>query len=151
MGDVKVTNVLLDDTAITGKIRALLTDDAMLEIHNLFAKTINPWVPMDEGVLAQSAEITPEHVRYPGPYAHYIYTGEIYGPNIPIRQDGQIVGWWSPPGRPKMPTGRPITYSTERHPLASKEWDKAAMQSEMASFAEGVKEILIRRARALYG
>lgn len=143
--------VHVKDEQILGKIERLIEDDVMTEIHNLFAKIINPWVPMDEGVLSQTTEITPDYVRYIQPYAHYMYVGEVYGPNIPINENGEIIGWFSPPGQKKHPTGRPIQYNKEKHPLATKEWDKVAMQSQLSSFEEQVKEILRRRARQLYG
>lgn len=151
MGGIKISLEGLNLRKLSNGISALLDDATMTEIHNLFAKTIEPWVPFREGVLAQSVEVTAEHVRYPGPYAHYVYTGEIYGPNIPIMQDGVVVGWFSPPGQKKEPTGRAMTYNTELHPLASKEWDKAAMEVKLDEFQRGVKEILERRARQIYG
>lgn len=128
------------------KLNAINVDEnAMLEIHNTFAKMINDYVPMDEGVLSQDIEITPEYVRYVQPYAHYQYVGEVYSPNIPIKEDGEIVGWFSPPGQKKHPTGKDIQYSVEKHPLATKEWDKVAMQTKKDEFEIQVKQILQRR------
>ena len=144
----------MDVRRLINQFDELATDDtAMLEIYNLFGKIIEPYVPMDEGVLAHGYEITPNYIRYPGPYAHYMYMGEIYGPNIPITdKNGDIIGWRSPPGKgSKYPTGREITYSKEKHEKASKEWDKAAMIEKKDEFLAGVKNILIRRARELYG
>lgn len=131
-------------SGVTQNINKVITDDAtLIAVHNLFAKLINPWVPMDEGVLSQTVEINKDFIRYNTPYAHYQYIGMIYGPNIPKKdEDGNIIGWWSPPGKKKNPTGRPITYGTEKHPLATKEWDKVAMQTELTKFQDGVKAIL---------
>lgn len=117
---------------------------AWLEIYNEYARAINPWVPMDEGVLSQSVQVSSDGLTYPGPYAHYQYIGEIYGPNIPIYEDGEIVGWWSPPD--KYPTGRPMEHGREKHPLASSRWDEAAMEVIGDQFAAQVASILIRRA-----
>ena len=131
---------------------SLTSDTVMLQIHNTLAKMCDPYVPMDEGYLSQAIEVTPQYVRYPGPYAHYMYMGEIYGPNIPIRdEDGLIIGWFSPPGQPKYPTGRPIQYNTEKHPLATKEWDKAMMRDKGDEFKAAVRQILMRKASELNG
>lgn len=46
------------------------------------------YVPWDTGTLARSpysvTAIGSGEVVYPGPYAHYMYYGEVYGPNIPV-------------------------------------------------------------------
>ncbi len=74
-----------------------------------------PFVPFQQGHLRGSAHF-PDGVyggvlQYDGPYAHYLYQGEIYGPNIPIKDSsGNITGWYSPPK--KYPTGRPLHYHT---------------------------------------
>ena len=87
-----------------------------------------PYCPMDSGVLAKSAytatQIGSGEVIYPGPYAHYMYYGEIYGPNIPIFDDdsGEPTGFFSPPGKKKNPTGRPLEYNTDLNPLAGSFW-----------------------------
>ena len=127
-----------------------LTEDekVWMSINNLFAKLIEPWVPMDNGILAHGYEITPQHIRYPGPYAHYQYMGEKYGPNIPLYDDaGQLIGFYSPPK--KYPTGEDLIYNKEKHERASKEWDKAAYPVIKDQFIQGVKEILIRRLREI--
>lgn len=149
-------DVKIDGKQLQNKVDRLIDDTTMMQIHNLFAMLINPYVPMDEGVLSQSVDVGvwPEFIRYKGPYAHYQYMGEVYGPNIPIYENGIVVGWWSPPGKgTKHPTGKDITYNKEKHPLATKEWDKVAMQDPTVKqkFEEGIRNILIRRAKELYG
>lgn len=87
-----------------------------------------PYCPMDSGVLAKSAytatQIGSGEVVYPGPYAHYMYYGEVYGPNIPIFDDdsGEPTGYFSPPGKKKVPTGRSLQYNTDLNPLAGSYW-----------------------------
>lgn len=122
-----------------------------IELHNILAKMCDPYVPMMDGDLSQTIEVTPEYVRYKMPYAHYQYTGIVYGPNIPITEDGVIVGWFSPPGQPKFPTGYPIQYNTQMHPLATKEWDKAMMRDNKDEFLAEVQAALRRRYNDLYG
>lgn len=96
-----------------------------------------PYVPFDEGILAGSAntatEIGSGEVVYDTPYARYQYYGEVYGPSIPIVENGAIIGYWSPPE--KYPTGRKLQYSPEHNPLAGSHWFDRAM-------ADHKKEIL---------
>lgn len=165
MADVKAN---VNEKAIKDKIENLVDDSVMIEIHTLFAKMIDPWVPKNEGILSQTLQITSEFVRYYAPYAHYQYVGEVYSPNIPVYEGGNIVGWFSPPGKKKHPTGRPLGkpgqltdsqgnviwtfgYNREQHPLATSHWDKVAMQSQLEIFERQVKDILARRAKQLYG
>ena len=130
-------------------------DTTMLEVANLFAKMCDPYVPFLEGVLSQSglAQVQPRLVTYGNdsvPYAHYMYEGEIYGPNIPIKEDGEIVGWFSPKDKPKQPTGRQMSFSTDYHPRATAHWDKVMLQEKGDEFNAQVEQILIRRARELW-
>ena len=49
------------------------------------------YCPMETGTLAKSpysvTEIGSGKVVYPGPYARYLYYGEVMGPNIPVFED----------------------------------------------------------------
>ena len=69
---------------------------------------MDKYTPMRTGALIRSAtlgtKIGSGHIVYNSPYARYQYYGEIYGPNIPIYKDGELMGWRSPPK--KSPTGR---------------------------------------------
>ena len=57
-------------------------------------------------------------IEHTAPYARYVYYGEVYGPNYPIFQAGQIVGWYSSRGRAKHPTGRKMQYNRSLHPIS---------------------------------
>ena len=88
-------------------------------------KFMTPYIPYQSGFLATKALTIPTvigtgEIRQLGPYAHYQYIGEIYGPNVPVKENGEIVGWWSPPST--APTGRPLTYDTTKNPLAGSHW-----------------------------
>ena len=103
-----------------GKVQQAI--DAAVIRYNL------PYVPWETGTLAKSAytatDIGSGEVIYPGPYAHYMYYGEVYGPNIPIFEDdsGEPTRWFSPPGQPKSPTGRTLEYATDVNPMAGSYW-----------------------------
>lgn len=75
----------------------------------------DPLIPFQQGALRNSVNypdgIYGGEIEYNTPYAHYQYMGEVYGPNIPIRDSqGNITGRYSPPK--KHPTGRPLQYHT---------------------------------------
>ena len=86
-----------------------------------------PYVPASPNrTLEFSAQVSTEigsgMVVWNTPYAHYQYTGVVYGPNIPVIEDGVLMGWFSPPGRPKHPTGRELTYDKSQNPQAGPYW-----------------------------
>ena len=86
------------------------------------------YVPWETGTTGKSAygatQIGSGEVKYPGPHAHYLYYGEVYGPNIPVFEDdsGIPTRFFSPPGKKKHPTGRALQYKTDVNPLAGSFW-----------------------------
>lgn len=87
-----------------GKVQRVI-DNAVIR-YNL------DYVPLDEGMLARSpyTNYEPGQVVYAGPYARYLYFGEVMGPNIPIVKDGAVVGFFSPKGQRKYLTGRSLKF-----------------------------------------
>lgn len=81
----------------------------------------DPLIPFQQGALIGSVEypdgIYGGIIQWGGasvgvPYAHYLYQGIKYGPNIPIKDSqGNITGWYSPPS--KHPTGEKLKYHPE--------------------------------------
>ena len=96
---------------------------AAKEWHRLYSK----YVPFDTGVLRDTVVITPGQIEHTSPYAHYQYTGDVYGPNYPFAHNGIVTGYFSPPNRKKSPTGKKLKY---KNPLASREWDKKAESTQ---------------------
>ena len=92
-----------------------------------------PYVPFAEGNLTGSANTATEvgsgEVIYDTDYARYLYYGEVYGPNIPIVENGTITGYWSP--KEKYATGRQLQYDTEHHPQAGSHWFDRALADHM--------------------
>lgn len=114
---------------------------AQREIDKDCIKLMKPYTPFKMGVLENSATIHTVigsgQITQVTPYARYLYYGKVYGPNFPIVRekdgtehivfghydgDGTIIGWRSPKGRKKHPTGRRLHYSKDKHPLAGKMW-----------------------------
>lgn len=69
-----------------------------------------PYVPRDTGTLMQYVEITPEYLRYAVPYAERLY----YGTKMNFR--------------------------TDKNPLATAYWDKAAMKTQREKLVRAVEK-----------
>lgn len=126
MGKFINVEVQISESSLVNKIENLLDDTTMLEIHNLLAKMCDPYVPMLEGPLHESAlaQVTPEYVQYGNsnvPYARYQYYGTEFN------------------------------HTLDYHPRATALWDKVMMSEQGDLFRQQVTEILKRRARELYG
>ncbi len=148
MSKIIRTEVHVDPEAIGAKLENLIDDTTMLQIHNEFARMMDPYVPFKTDL--GNMQVTPEYVRYDTPYAHYHYEGITYGRNVPIIEDGIIVGWFSLPyedGK-KRPTGTELHF---QKPKASAHWDKAMLADKREEFVKEVENILRERARQLYG
>lgn len=98
---------------------------AASEWHRLY----RPYCPFREGALYNQVNITGGGgegvIEHTAPYAHYLYEGEVYGPNVPITQGGAVVGYFSPVA-PKHPTGQMMHYSG----MGSRHWDEAAKPTQ---------------------
>lgn len=143
--------VNVDASKFAIRFSQLLTNkETMTAVHNLLFKMETPYVPFDTGTLSQSVEVNEKHVKYKQPYAHYMYEGIVYGPNIPIIEDGKVVGFYSRPGVKKTPTGEYINYDTSHHARATHHWDQAMLQTEGDSFRAQIEKILERMAKKLW-
>lgn len=106
--------------AIGGPVQTLL--DRLVVDYSI------PYVPFETGTLSRSPYAVTAfgqgEVIYPGPYAHYQYMGEVYGPNIPIvdSDNGILLHFISPKGKRKHATGRKLNYKTTMNPLAGSFW-----------------------------
>lgn len=87
-------------------------------------RQMKPYTPFRTGMLERSATlgtvIGSGRIVYTSPYARYQYYGVVYGPNIPIYENGILVGFRSP--KQKHKTNRMLTYSKARHPQAQRLW-----------------------------
>ena len=129
----------------TSVIEAKLGIQPMGPAHAYFtekcAEHMDKYVPYREGDLAYNTMYkTVDEIHYTAPYAHYMYEGKVMGPNIPIKQNGVIIKWFS--RKPKYYTGADIDYSQSQaqpgHEYAGPHWDKRMWSAEKD---EVVKEI----------
>lgn len=90
----------------------------------------DPYVPMQQGTLKNTAQVIDEGrgIKYPQPYAHYQYVGEVMAGRVP-----------------KSYTGRPINYHGA--PMRGRDWDKRMMADrgnevvdDLATFVGGKRK-----------
>ncbi len=90
---------------------------------NEWNKLIFPYTPMETGITAESVKIRGEsgngEIEYLQPNAHYLYKGELM-------IDPATGSAYARAGAKKVYAGKELNISKANHPLASKEWDKAA-------------------------
>ncbi len=127
-----------------GKVQQTI-DDLVI----VYSEDYCPW---DTGLLASSPRtasvIGSGLITYPGPYAHYQYYGEVYGPNI-WNGDQHIKNapspWFSPKGKKKHPTGRSLQYDTSTKPLAGSFWVERMKADRIDDIVEQARRVAIGR------
>lgn len=116
-------------------------------IDNAVISYSMPYCPWDNGTLARSPYTASPpgggQVIYQTPYAHYLYYGEIYGPNIPVFEDdtGVPTRFFSPAGQKKHPTGRLLTYRTDQNPLAGSHWFERMKADHLNDILEEARNV----------
>ena len=86
---------------------------------NEWWKLITPYTPMETGTTSESVDIKPKEIIYLHPDAHFLHKGELM-------IDPDTGSSWARKGVKKVYAGTPLEISKAKHPLATKEWDKAA-------------------------
>ena len=112
------------------------------------AEHMDKYIPFDEGGLAyDNRVIEADKIIYESPYAHYMYEGKVMGPNIPIKENGIVTGWFSLKNKPKHYTGKDIDYSKSKargHKYAGPHWDKRMVSAEMQEVVKEVQDYVNR-------
>lgn len=127
-------HIKLDTKRIDGNLK-----EAQMKLNMQIVADSTPYVPFRQGALRSSVRypqgITGGEIEYNTPYAHYLYEGTVYSPNIPIKDaQGNITGWFSPPH--KTPTDRKLQYHT---PGTSDHWFNRAKQEKLSDWVKLVK------------
>lgn len=108
-------------------------------------RQMKPYTPFRTGVLEHSATlgtvIGSGEIMYNSPYARYQYYGVVYGPNIPLYENGVLVGFRSPRGKKKHPTDRQLQYSTSRRPQAQRLWFETMKKKHGQAILRGAAAI----------
>ncbi len=96
----------------------------------------DPYVPMQQGTLKNTAQISPggTQVIYKQPYAHYQYKGKVMGPNVLLK-----VGWRSMARKGgKRYTGGNLTIRKQDTGLRGPEWDKRMLANHRGDLEKDV-------------
>lgn len=120
--------IKLNDARILSKVRS---DQFGKFVSVEWKKLIDQYTPRDTGNLENNVVIRPFEIEYKSPYAHYMYTGEIYvDPQYKVGGFfNPTHGWFSRPNVKKIPSGRTFNYSKSKNPSATDHWDEVAAQS----------------------
>lgn len=94
-------------TGYSKKAMQLLTmlssdEEVLTNINNIIGTNLNRFVPKKSGALRNSMTPDADGITWSTPYAHFQYMGIVYDENIPRWRNGNIVGWRSIPGMPKV-------------------------------------------------
>lgn len=116
-------------------------------IDNAVLRYSEPFVPYQTGTFMASARITTVlgsgMVEYPGSFAHYLYYGEVYGPNYPVFDDasGIPTRFYSPKDQKKHPTGRQLQFTKDHHPNATAFWFEHAKAAHLKDIIEEAESV----------
>lgn len=116
-------------------------EKAQMKLNMQVVADCDPLIPFRQGALRGSVNY-PEGIKggvieWNTPYAHYMYAGEVYSPNIPMFDaDNNLIGFFSPPGKKKDPTGRPLTY---HEPGTTSHWFDVAKSRHLREWVDMVK------------
>ena len=144
---IKAKFVLNDTNHLLAKFNMQKGGRVQAAIDNAALRYSEMYMPLDSGsLIARTYETTvvgSGKIVFPGPYAHYLYYGEIYGPNIPIFEDdsGIPTRYISPKGKKKFPTGRALDIKIDKNPNATSHWWDVAK-------ANHLKEIIAEARKA---
>ncbi len=138
--EIKPVDLMLKEHGLNsmGKIQKYIDSECI--------RLMKPYTPFKTGILEKMATvgtvIGSGEIHQSTPYARYLYYGEVYGPNIPIFESGNLVGYRSP--KSKKPTGREIKYDKSAHPLAGKKWFERAKADHKKDILLGAQELISR-------
>lgn len=141
-------------TAAQKRLRKVINEaTANREATELFLEMCTPYVPIgsgheedygrkesEPGRLRASGKATEKLVTWGEglPYAHYVYEGVIYGPNIPITKynymagKSEVVAWFSPKGKgTKYPTDRMMDYYEWK---PARHWDEEMLKHDRREY-----------------
>lgn len=82
-------------------------------------KDTEPFVPMLTGSLKNRTVVEGSMIRYPGPYARFLYYGKVM-------VDPNTGSTWAPKGGTKVVTDRNLVFTTDFHPQAQSHWFEAS-------------------------
>lgn len=128
-----------------GKLTTERMNKTQMFIDSECISLMAPYTPRRNGFLEESAKlgtvIGSGEIRQIAPGARYQYYGKVYGPNIPIFENGELIGFFSPKGKTKHPTGADLVHDKSKHPMAGPFWFKRMVDDHKDEILEGTAKI----------
>ena len=143
---IKAKFVLNDTAHLLTKFGMQKSGRVQAAIDNAALRYSEMYMPLDSGsLIARTYEATvvgSGKIVFPGPYAHYLYHGEVYGPNIPIFDDGSGIPtrYFSPRGKKKFPTGIALNIKIDKNPNATSHWWDVAKANHLKEIIEEARK-----------
>lgn len=100
-------------------------------------KLISPYTPMETGITSESVEVRPKEIEYKAPQAHYLYKGKLM-------IDPETGSSYARKDAKKVYADKDLDLKHNKHPLSSKEWDKAAEPLQKPKLIKAMKKFLKR-------
>ena len=94
------------------RVRSVRGDGFRLAAARAWYRLYTPYVPMDTGRLATQVRIAPGEIEHLAPYAAHVYRG------------------------------RGMRFRRDRHPLATRQWDKAARGAQLPKLISRMQEFV---------
>ena len=124
--------------------------DAQAEWSRIVFDGSVPYMPMLTGTLRNLSKAHSAtsglygELVYPGPYAHYLWMGELYvdpetGKGAFFSED---YGYWSRPGVTKVASGRKLDYDKAANPLAGAKWVERAANDNMPAWVAEMQGLI---------
>lgn len=106
---------------------------------NEWWKLITPYTPMKTGTMSEQVEIRGKEgageIEYTAPYSHYLYEGKLM-------VDSVTGSSYARAGTKKVYADKELNISKAKHPLASKEWDKAAEPTQKPKLVDAMQRYI---------
>lgn len=108
-------SVKLVDFDVNKTLKRLINNDKVgLFMAETCARYMNPYIPMETGMLSQNYITEPWEVTYTQPYAHTMLEGDGFN------------------------------FSKEQHPLATAHWDEATQKAKSTQIAKEIQSFIER-------
>lgn len=138
--EIKSNELLLKERGLDsmGRVQKFIDSECI--------RLMKPYTPMKSGILIRSSTLSTVigsgEIHQNVPYARYQYYGKVYGPNYPIFEGKNVVGFYSPPK--KHPTGKELKYDKSKNPNAGSRWFERMKSNHKREILKGAQKIADR-------
>lgn len=120
------------------KLKKMTSSEAKKFLLAEWYKQMYPYIPFQNGIMANNISIEDDGIHFKGPQARYLY----YGMLMVSPTTGSA---WAKKGETKVPTSTPLHYSHEQHPLACAEWGKVVTHLKGDTIVQEFKKYILSK------